>query len=219
MGRRLPIFIVIMLTLFTSCNREIEDGQVDFGYDFQPLEIGLFWIYAVDQITYFGENDSVPEIFFYKDQIRSFYTNTEDEQVFVVQRSKSSGGINWNPEIEYTLIQRDFSLIRTIENQALVTLVFPPKDGISWNGNSYRNDPRDDFEVVNSGSTIRINQEDSDDEVTYRDIRYEMYEKSVGLVEKYDEVLTYCSRNDCLGDMLIDSGFKIQMKLTDYGNI
>lgn len=217
MNRRLLIFKVILLTIFTSCDRHIEDGQVDLGYDFQPLEIDLFWIYAVDQITYFGENDSISELFLYKDQIRSLYTNAEDEQVFVVQRYKSSGGINWNPEIQYTLIQRDFSLIRTVKNQALVTLVFPPKDGVSWNGNTYKNDVGDDFEIVNSGSTIRINQENSDDEVTYRDIRYEVYEKSVGLVEKYDEVFTYCSRNDCLGDMLIDSGFKIKMKLTDYG--
>lgn len=217
MNRRLPSIILIVFALFTSCAKEIEEGQVDLGYDFQPLEIGLFWIYSVDQTTYFGENDSVQELFFYKDRIRSFYTNAEDEQAFIMQRSKSSDETNWVTEIEYTLIQRDLSLVRTIQNQSLVTLVFPPKDGVVWNGNVYRNDVEDDFELINSGNSIRINQEDSDDKVTYRDIRYEIYDKNVGLVEKYDEVLTYCSRNDCLGDMLIDSGSKVQMKLTDNG--
>ncbi|REG90341.1 hypothetical protein [Algoriphagus antarcticus] len=217
MNRRLPSIILIVFALFTSCAKEIEEGQVDLGYDFQPLEIGLFWIYSVDQTTYFGENDSVQELFFYKDRIRSFYTNAEDEQAFIMQRSKSSDEINWVTEIEYTLIQRDLSLVRTIQNQSLVTLVFPPKDGVVWNGNVYRNDVEDDFELINSGNSIRINQEDSDDKVTYRDIRYEIYDKNVGLVERYDEVLTYCSRNDCLGDMLIDSGSKVQMKLTDNG--
>ncbi len=217
MIKRLPIHFFFALLFLSSCEREIEEAQVDLGYDFQPLAVGLFWTYAIDQITYFGENDSEEEQFFLKDQIRSFYINEEGEQVFIVQRQKSTNGLLWNRVLEYTLIQRENSLIRTIDNQALVTLVFPPKNGISWDGNIYRNDVEDDFELINSGNSIRVNQEDSDDKVTYRDIRYEVYDKEVGLVEKYDEVLTYCSRNDCLGDMLIDSGSKIQMKLTDYG--
>ena len=171
----------------------------------------------MDQTIYFGENDSEQEFFFYRDRIRSFYINAEGEQVFIVNRSKSSDQSNWNSIVEYTLIQRDFSLVRTIENQSLVTLVFPPEDGTVWDGNIFRDDVEDDFELINSGNSIRVNQEDSDDEVTYRDIRYELYELSIGLVEKYDEVLTYCSRNDCLGDMLIDSGYKVHMKLTGYG--
>ncbi|MFC5623887.1 hypothetical protein [Algoriphagus winogradskyi] len=217
MERKLPLILLLIVTLFTSCDREIEDSQVELGYDFQPLEVGLFWVYEVDQTIYFGENDSEQELFFYKDRIRSFYINAEGEQVFIVNRSKSTDETTWIQVLEYTLTQRDLALVRTIENQPLVTLVFPPKDGIVWNGNVYRDELADDFELINSGNSIRVNQEDSDDQVTYRDIRFEVYDLGIGLVEKYDEVLTYCSRNDCLGDMLIDSGFKVQIKLTDYG--
>lgn len=217
MNKLLSILVLVVLTFFTACDREIEEGQVDQGYDFQPLEIGLFWVYEVDQTTYFGENDLEQIQFFYKDRIRSFYTNEEGEVVYIVQRSKSSTNTEWSNILEYTLIQRDRGLVRTIENQPLVTLVFPPKNGSVWNGNAYRNEAEDEFELISSGNSIRVNQEESDDLVTYRDIRYEVYEKGVGLAEKYDEVLTYCSRNDCLGDMLIDSGFKVHMKLIENG--
>jgi hypothetical protein len=217
MNKRLSIIFFLALTIFSACEREIEEGQVDLGYDFQPMEVGLFWIYSVDQTTYFGENDAEEELFFLKDRIRSFYSNEVGEQVFIVQRQKSTDQLSWNQVLEYTLIQRGTSLVRTIDNQALVTLVFPPKNGATWDGNVYRSDIEDEFELINSGSSVRINQENSDDKVTFRDIRYEVYDRNVGLVEKYDEVLTYCSRNDCLGDLLIDSGFKVQMKLTDYG--
>ena len=217
MKRKLPLILVLVLNLFTSCDREIEEPQMDFGFDFQPLEVGLFWLYEVDETIYFGENDFEQEQFFYKDRIRSFYTNEEGEQVFVIVRTKSYDRIEWDIALAYTLIQRDLSLVRTIENQPLVTLVFPPKDGTVWNGNIYRDELEDDFELINSGNSIRVNQEDSDDQVTYRDIRFEVYDLGIGLVEKYDEVLTYCSRNDCLGDMLIDSGFKSQMKLIGNG--
>ena len=217
MKRKLPLILVLILNLFTSCDREIEEPKMDFGFDFQPLEVGLFWLYEVDETIYFGENDFEQEQFFYKDRIRSFYTNEEGEQVFVIVRTKSYDRIEWDIALAYTLIQRDLSLVRTIENQPLVTLVFPPKDGTVWNGNIYRDELEDDFELINSGNSIRVNQEDSDDQVTYRDIRFEVYDLGIGLVEKYDEVLTYCSRNDCLGDMLIDSGFKSQMKLIGNG--
>lgn len=217
MIRPVSLLILSLLALCTSCIREIEEEQIDLGYDFQPLEVGLFWIYAVDQTTYFGENDSERELFFYKDLIRSFYINAEGEQVFIVNRSRSFDQSSWNKVLDYTLILRNQSLVRTIENQSIVTLVFPPKDGLVWNGNAYRNEVDDDFELIHTGSSIRVNQEDSDDEVTYRDVRFEIYELGIGMLEKYDEVLTYCSRNECLGDKLIDSGAKIQMKLTDYG--
>ena len=217
MNKRLSIIFFLALALFSSCEREIEEAQMDMGYDFQPLNIGLFWVYSVDQTTYFGENDSEEEQFFLKDRIRSFYTNAEGEQVFIVNRQKSIDEVSWITVLEYTLIQRGASLVKTIDNQAIVTLVFPPKDRVTWNGNIYRNDAADDFELSNSGTSIRVNQEDSDDKVTYRDIRYEVYDKNIGLVEKYDEVLTYCSRNDCLGEMLINSGSKVLMKMTYYG--
>ena len=217
MKRKLPLILLLALSVFSSCDREIEDSQADLGYDFQPLEVGLYWLYEVDQTIYYGENDSEQAQFFNKDVIRSFYTNEAGEQVFVVVRSKSSDRIDWKISLVYTLIQRELSLIRTIENQPVVTLVFPPKDGTVWNGNVYRDKPEDDFELSNSGNSIRVNQENSDDKVTYRDIRFEVYDQGIGLVEKYDEVLTYCSRNDCLGDMLIDSGYKVHMKLIGYG--
>lgn len=217
MNKQLNLLVIIVFALFSSCEREIEEGQVDYGYDFQPLGVGLFWTYEVDQTIYYGENDSEQEQFFYRDSITGFYPNEEGEQVFIVERSRSSDKLSWENEVEYTLIQRGQSLIRTFENQPIVALVFPPKNGVVWNGNAYRNAAQDDFELVNSNTSIRVNQEDSDDLVTYRDIRYEVYDRDVGLVEKYEEVLTYCSRNDCLGDMLIDSGSKTLMKLTDYG--
>src|SRR5690606_27916501 len=132
-------------------------------------------------------------------------------------RSKSTDKISWEEVLESPSIQRDQSLVRTIDNQAVFTMVFPPTDGVVRNGNGYRTDSEDDFQLINAGNPIRIIQEDSDDQVTDRDIRYEVYDRNVGLVAEYDEVLTYCSRNDCLGDMLIDSGFKVLMTLTDHG--
>ena len=65
--------LLLLLSFSTSCDREIEESQKDFGFDYQPLALGNFWIYQVDQTIYFGENDSETSSFFYRDQIISFY--------------------------------------------------------------------------------------------------------------------------------------------------
>ncbi len=223
----LPVWFFMIVLIFASCETEVEEVPTDFGFDYQPLEIGLFWIYDVDQTTYFGENDSEDEQFFYRDLVRTFYLNGAREQVFVINRAKSTDKINWTTQVEYTLLRREFRLLRTTENQTLVNLVFPPDLGKIWDGNIYRNQKEDEFEIDSVGNKIagggssdtivRVNQEDSDDQITYRDIRYEVFEKGVGMIEKYDEVITYCSRNDCLGKKIIDSGSEVYMKLVDYG--
>ena len=227
MRATLSVWCFLILLIFASCETEVEEIPTDFGFEYQPLEIGLFWIYEVDQTTYFGENDSEDTQFFYRDFIRTFYLNEAREQVFVITRAKSIDRSNWSTQFEYTLLRREFSLLRTIANQTLVNLVFPPELGKIWDANIYQDMDKDEFEIdsvrnntmgdVSSENVVRVNQEDSDDEITYRDIRYEVFEKGVGMIEKYDEVLTYCSRNECLGEKLIDSGSEVYMKLVDYG--
>ncbi len=227
MGKFLSFYSIAILLVLASCNREIEESAVDLGFDYQPLELGNYWIYDVELTTYFGENDSEEEFLFYRDRIRSFYVNAEGEQVFIVERSSSTTQENWNFLIDYTLVRRGFTLIRTMENQPLVTFVFPPEVGRTWDGNIYRSELKDEFTIdeklpesagqFSGGRTFRVLQEESDDRITFRDIRYEFYTKGVGMTESYAEVLTYCSRNDCLGDELIDSGYKLQMRLKSYG--
>ncbi len=203
-----------------GCNREIEEDPIDFGFDYQPLEVGNFWIYSVDQIIYFGENDSEEDSFFYRDSIISFYINEAGEQVFIIERSKSYDQSNWSPIENYTMLIRRNSLIRTIQNQPSVALVFPPNEGVSWDSNIYLESPEDEFEIKffpGSPNMIQIDQEEADDLITYRDNRYEVFQKGVGLIEDYEEVLTYCARNDCLGNQLIDGGTKTHLKITEYG--
>ncbi|MEN2283467.1 hypothetical protein AAGF08_15075 [Algoriphagus sp. SE2] len=216
------VFFILLIIIFSQvgCSREIEEGSKDFGFDFQPLEVGDYWIYSVDQTIYFGENDSEDDSFFYRDRIFSFYINDAGEQVFIIERSKSYDKSDWSPVENYTMLIRGNSLIRTIQNQPSVVLVFPPNEGVRWDSNIYFESPEDEFEIKyfsGSPNLIQINQEEADDLVTYRDNRYEIFERGVGLIEDYEEVLTYCARNDCLGNQLIDGGTKTHMKITDYG--
>lgn len=214
------IFSFLILLSFFSCERELEEPLQTVGLDYISLRIGSQWEYEVSQTIYFGENDSEDSNFFYRDRIRTVFVNDAKEQVFIIQRSKSEDRSNWVKEKDYTLLVREGNIVRTIDNQPIVILIESIRDGATWDGNKYRSQNSDEFVAKRVGDTsseiFQIEQEDSDDQITFRDIRYESYEKGIGMVELYYEVLTYCSRNDCLGEQLIDSGSKIHMKLLNY---
>ena len=214
------IFSFLILLSFFSCERELEEPIQTVGLDYISLRIGSQWEYEVSQTIYFGENDSEDSNFFYRDRIRTVFVNDAKEQVFIIQRSKSEDRSNWVKEKDYTLLVREGNIVRTIDNQPIVILIESIRDGATWDGNKYRSQNSDEFVAKRVGDTsseiFQIEQEDSDDQITFRDIRYESYEKGIGMVELYYEVLTYCSRNDCLGEQLIDSGSKIHMKLLNY---
>lgn len=226
MLKRIPILPLMLLLLFIACNQEKEQATLDLEQDYQPLQVGNFWIYEVDETIYFGENDSESEQFFYRDRVRTSYLNAENQFTFIVERSKSYNRQNWNFELEYTMIHRDRLLLRTINNKSVSVLVFPPTIGRIWNGKAFQAEGNDEFEIQQVGQStvpgfegipvLRVQQEDLDDQITIRDIRYEIFGKGVGLLEKYDEVITYCSRNDCLGQKLINGGSKTHLKLLDY---
>ncbi|QYH38335.1 hypothetical protein GYM62_05790 [Algoriphagus sp. NBT04N3] len=214
------IFSFLILLSFFSCERELEEPIQTVGLDYISLRIGSQWEYEVSQTIYFGENDSEDSNFFYRDRIRTVFVNDAKEQVFIIQRNKSEDRSNWVKEKDYTLLVREGNIVRTIDNQPIVILIESIRDGATWDGNKYRSQNSDEFVAKRVGDTsseiFQIEQEDSDDQITFRDIRYESYEKGIGMVELYYEVLTYCSRNDCLGEQLIDSGSKIHMKLLNY---
>lgn len=218
------LLLLFSFTFFFSCDREVELPGSNNSFDFFPLIIGNFWTYEVEERIYFGENDFEDYSFYYRDQIRTVYVNDAGEQVFIVRRDRSEDNENWQFEVEYTLLIRENNLIMNLQNHPLVLLVYPPKDGLVWDGNKYRDATMDDFqlqaeEASNAGNArVRVIQEQADDLITFRDNRYDVFEEKVGLTERYYEVLSYCSRNDCLGDQLIDSGRITYMNLIDFGN-
>lgn len=217
MRRYFQLFLLAFFTL-SACEEKFEPIGGQTEAELQPLAIGNFWIYSVDQTIHFGENDFETEQFFYRDRIRSFYLNAETEPVYIVERAKSYDRVSWLTELEYTLQQKDNLIIRTVQNQPVVILNLPAFEGKKWDGNSFRAAQEDEFEVeIASEDQIRVLQEDLDDKITIRDIRFEIFQKEVGLIEKFEDVITYCSRNDCLGQELIDGGYRVHLTLIEYG--
>ena len=70
-----PLYFLSLIAFLFSC-AETETPQTDFGLDYQPLEVGLFWEYEVNETIVFGESDEESSTFFLKDRIIYNYFNT-----------------------------------------------------------------------------------------------------------------------------------------------
>ncbi len=220
------LFLVLVTCSFWACS-ETENPNSNLNLDFQPLEVGLYWKYEVSETIVFGENDMETQTFFYRDIIEYDYRNAEKQQVFVLSRDKSPDGIIWVGVGNYALQMRGNALVRTFDNQSIVNLVFPPKLGLKWESGIYAAMEENQFSIdllgpynlnnQNYPQSLRVLHQNADDEITFRDNRYEIFAKGIGLIEQYYEVYTYCSRNDCLGDKIIDSGRLTHLKIIEYG--
>lgn len=223
-----PIRFLILMTLLFSCG-ETENPRVDFGLDYQPLEIGLYWEYEVIQKVVFGENDAEETVFFLRDRVDYSYINAMGEFVYVLLRERSENRSLWEPIGNYAMQHTRNTLIRNFENKRTINLVFPPELGKTWDSEALNSQNQDVFKIDFMGTipvgeqsfprSLKVLQEEEDDEITFRNNRYEVFSKGIGLVEQYYEVFTYCSRNDCLGQMIIDSGRLTHLKIVAYGKL
>lgn len=214
-----------LMFLLAACS-ETEEA-LDLGLDYQPLALGNFWEYQVEETIYFGEADIETNNFYLKDRVASDYINEVGEQVFMLVREKSSDRQSWQPESTYTYRVSDGALIKSSQNQVSVSLVFPPLEGKVWDAHifgvngedNYRLEMLQNYAVGGTEFTqaAKVIQHEEDDLIILRDKRYEVFAKEVGLVESYYELLSYCSRNDCLGQQIVESGRFTHLKLIDNG--
>jgi len=223
-----PLYFLGLIALLFSC-AETENPNSDFGLDYQPLEVGLFWEYEVNETIVFGESDEESSTYFLKDRVIYSYLNVENDLVYVLAREKSTNGTDWAIIGNYLMQNHKLTLLRTFENKKTVNLVFPPELEKTWDAQIFNSGGSDEFEISFLGKidvgqqsftkSLKVLQEEEDDEITFRDNRYEVFAKGIGLVEQYHEVLTYCSRNDCLGKMIVDSGRLTHLKIKSYGKL
>lgn len=218
--------IYIFLSLFVVSCSEIEEGAVDLELNYQPLTVGKSWVYTVNETIYFGASDAETSHYYYKDSVESDYFDEEGEQVFLIVREKSDDRNKWLPEQTFTYRISKGALIRYQGNRHLVPLVFPPTSGKIWNGNVFNVSQEEYYQLqalaqyqlddAEYHDVVKVVQQEEDDQIILRDNRYEVYAKDIGLVESYYEVLNYCSRNDCLGQQIIESGRLTHLKLIQY---
>ncbi len=238
------LFAVCCGILFQSCKDETEGEFAGFETEFYPLEIGKFWEYQVDSVTYAigGNNVDSTTSFIREEIVDNFIDATGDTVARIDKFWKRNINDDWQIQKAVTATRSGNQAIRTEDNLRFIKIVLPPNVGSRWNGNVFI-DPFQDFrvggelvkiykdwddaEVIERQATASVNGVSYSDLVTVvltntssiieRRFAQEQYAKGVGLISAEYMILdTQC--NDCGDDWLekAEQGYTLNQVLINH---
>ncbi|MCB9293565.1 MAG: hypothetical protein H6559_10660 [Lewinellaceae bacterium] len=228
------LFPIIAFLLFLACNkREIEDTRIeDYGYGYFPLEVGRAWEYEVDSIIYdpaVGGTSVDSFTAFVREVIADTLLDNTGVALYRVERFyRRSDTLPWLPEKVLTFSRDGQRAIRTEDNLRFTKLVFPVREGKSWDGNAFFDDSRFVFvagesiqmfkgwqyRILEAGVPAMVGNLEFSDVVTVQnaDNRYlnnfleyrlarEQYARGVGLVSREVFIWDTLCRDCCGGNV------------------
>ena len=124
---------ILLLVFVVSCNKQtVEDFDVDFGYDYFPLEVGKYLIYESDSIIYDPIAEGTEVLItktFVKEAITDTVVDNSGNTWYTVERSerKDPEG-SWVLKRILWLSRTESQALRNEDNLRLISMIFPSKE-------------------------------------------------------------------------------------------
>jgi hypothetical protein len=222
--KRLTNYLLISF-LLVQC---AEDTQPQLnGPDFFPLAVGMYWIYGVEETIFSPLQPPAADTFQLMIQVVDSFPNSEMGFTYVLHRfTRQEENLPWQFIDTWSARLTDQFVILSEGNVPFIPLAFPVQPTRRWNGNLFNDKPEDEYQITRllSDSSLPVDvvaevvQENVTNNLTYRDVRIEMYGKAIGLLSKVSEVWTYtCTGGTCTS--VINSGYKWVQYLEEYGTM
>ena len=178
---------------------------VEEGREFFPLQPGQFTVFRVDSIYHDQPQQNEPGIhdttsYLLKEVVDELFIDDSGAEAFVVERyTRFSDTAQWQLLNVYTTRIIENRAERVEENLRYVRMVFPVREGVTWNGNLYNilepwNYTYQDLGMVRnlpahgSVTTVRVNQRNEVNSIRLERAE-EIYARELGLIEKREQLL------------------------------
>tara|TARA_R110002124_G_scaffold169757_1_gene337370 strand:- start:691 stop:1281 length:591 start_codon:yes stop_codon:yes gene_type:complete len=195
------------------------------------LEIGHYIIYDVHETIYSaGQATPAVNVRQEKDEVDRILDKSEFSTTYIIARyQRKSPTENWQKTKEFTITKSPDKILTNLDNRTVFSLVFPMDLNLKWNGNTYNNQDPQNFKYseinqpidvgslkFTNGVTV-IEKEDSSIINKYQTIK--QYALGVGLVSAEQTAIEYCQDDHCIGDYIIESGFRTSRIINSYNEI
>lgn len=240
--RKWFFWLAFAVSAVVGCDESDQPVLLTQGPEFVPLRVGDYRIYQVDSVGTLI-NVSTAYNFQLKEVVTDSFRNPTGGYTYILSRFKRANATSpWVPMPTWQARNDNREAVVVEGNTSFVKLVFPVSNQLSWNGNSYNNlegkdncGDNENFDcdvymcsmVVGSyaagnnltfENTVKVQEQDSPDLISVHDVRYAVYAKGVGLIERSVDFKIYCSKGACLGKGLIDKGWTYKWTLIEYGS-
>lgn len=241
--RKALLLLVVLAAFVAGCENKYKDPNPEaMGYDYYPIEVGDFRVYAVTDIR-FRDNIGDTTRFQLRERVDTSFHDQTGQLVYKVIRSiRPNDRSTWLDDSVLTVVKNANMVVLTKDNTKYIKLVFPVKEGVEWIGDLYnsrvaadnRVKKRDEKEVYTYTEvgqpytigdyafpkTAKVIQNDSGTLGIGIDERFEVYNEGIGLVHRLFNRVTFksCDTENC-GDVVIDNGQERHEILIDYGKL
>ncbi len=210
-----------------SCDQS-ETNPVD-SYQYYPLELGRYQIYQVQETIYSaGQKNPVVTTWQEKDEVDRISSNADPVISYIIARYRRNVPTDyWQKLKEFAVTKSPDKILTNIDNQPILSLVFPPNATIRWNGNTYNtlDDQQYRYMDINQpGSVDKLSFENTltvverrDTSIIDRYIGIKKYALGAGLILDEQTAYQYCQDDDCIGEGIIESGSYKTRKIIEFG--
>jgi len=221
--RFIPFGIFFLISFFFfSCGKNETLPPAPLYLDYYPLKLHSCITYAVDSTHYNEFNHTkINYLFELKDTIVSILDDETKRFTVRMERYKREPGGSWKFQKTITKTITGLRGEEFIDNQRFVRMTFPPLEGKIWNGNTYNNLGKQDYEILTVHQPAFINGIELDSTVTIKqideinlireDVISEIYAKGIGLVQKDVKAL-----DKDISSGIIKNGFVYTMTVKSY---
>lgn len=223
------IFLLGVLLVWGCNTTTINPDLKSLGYSYYPLDVGQFLIYDVRVITWsaFGTDTAA---YVLKETITGTFQDDAGNMNYVLVREiKPNGNAIFSEDSIWSTYKTEYNAVLNKGGNLVIPIVFPVSNGISWDANSLSARSVDEYEFndvnvnytigdITFANSVKVVQEDKPDSLISFDYRIEIFAEDVGLIEKVDSRLKFCTENECFGNKIIEEGRQYHQKLIAYGS-
>lgn len=153
-----PFTLFILVLMTSGCIRsEIEDIEIDSGYDYSPLQVGKYFVYQVDSTEFrpvVGGIALDSSSTFVKELIADSFPDNTGAVTYRLERyERKDNAQPWTIRSVYALTRTEEEFYRTEDNLRFVKLRFPLQEGRKWNPTRFFDNL---LEVEVAGQTIQM---------------------------------------------------------------
>ncbi len=241
----ISLCLVSLVILLPSCKDKVENITIDYEYDYYPLDSGRYIIYDVDSIRFSWQPTTGSGYIQYTDTIRyqlkefyagAFYDSFQGNLKYRIEYyRRNSTDDPWQNDRVWYAIKTATNLQRQEDDLRFMKLVFPPREGYSWDGTVFITKTglfeflqNWKFQYVNVGKPFSVNGidfektltvnhilPDEDNRIDYQYSR-EIFAKGVGIIYRDWDKITKQNVLSGWGNPQQATGHRIKMRINSY---
>jgi hypothetical protein len=181
-------FWIGLLGILACREVEIQPESANLGYEYYPLQKGMFWLYKVDTVEYFFSGDTTRGSFFRKITVTDSFVNPAGQLRYVLTAEKSFDTLRggYLPDSTFTAFANETQAFLVENNRPILKLVFPIKENLTWNGDAFHPNKLGEGEVYRMTRLGRREEIYPGKEVATLTVTNNYDSSCVGLIRRFE---------------------------------